>query len=155
LRPHPHVGLRDGSRQHPGHARHLAEALFRHGTNPIANFPRRWNDAVGVRAGASNFFDAVAVFAGVGYDGNAIGNETLDPGLTDFHDASVAAGLRLKLVEQFAGMSAGGSGPALIADARSGRLPDNHLCAPCEHPSPATPRERGARGHRSIWESMI
>lgn len=65
---------------------------------PVQNLPRNWQDAFGVRAGGSFFVNPmVEVFAGLGYDSNAIPDESLDPALTDFHDVSAALGGRLTL----------------------------------------------------------
>src|SRR5690606_25397020 len=61
----------------------------------IINVPRDWDPAVGVRAGASYWFnDAIEVFLGLGYDGNAVPDETLEPALLDFDDISAALGGR-------------------------------------------------------------
>lgn len=66
----------------------------------VQNIVRRWNDTVGVRAGVSYWPEpAVELFGGLGYDSNAIPDETLDPSAVDFHDLSFAVGGRLKLSE--------------------------------------------------------
>ncbi|MEJ7729309.1 MAG: outer membrane protein transport protein [Polyangiaceae bacterium] len=66
--------------------------------NPIQNLPRDWHDAFGIRGGGSFFINPmIEVFAGLGYDSNAIPDESLDPALTDFHDISAALGARLTL----------------------------------------------------------
>ena len=63
---------------------------------PIQNLPRDWQDAFGIRGGGSYFINPmIEVFGGLGYDSNAIPDESLDPALTDFHDISVAVGGRL------------------------------------------------------------
>jgi long-chain fatty acid transport protein len=68
----------------------------------IINLPRRWNVGIGVRAGASYWFaDWVEAFLGVGYDNNAVPDDTLEPALLDFHDISVAAGAKLWVTEWF------------------------------------------------------
>jgi long-chain fatty acid transport protein len=70
-------------------------------SRPIVNIARRWEDAFAVRAGASYWpIPAAEVFAGLGYDGNAIPDETLEPSLTDFHDVSVALGGRFAITKQ-------------------------------------------------------
>lgn len=67
---------------------------------PIVNLPRDWNDAFGVRAGLSYWpTEAAELFSSLGYDGNAVPDETLDPSLTDFHDLSVSLGGRFALGE--------------------------------------------------------
>lgn len=68
----------------------------------IANLPRQWKDAWGLRFGLSFWaIPEVELFAGVGYDSNAIPDRNLDPALTDFNDVSAALGARLKPIEQF------------------------------------------------------
>ncbi len=68
----------------------------------IINLPRRWNVGVGVRAGASYWFaDWVEGFFGLGYDSNAVPDDTLEPALLDFHDISVAAGAKLWATDWF------------------------------------------------------
>jgi long-chain fatty acid transport protein len=68
---------------------------------PLQNLNRNWDDTFGVRAGASVWVaPPVEVFTGLGYDGNAVPDETMDPSLTDFHDISVALGARFELVKQ-------------------------------------------------------
>jgi long-chain fatty acid transport protein len=68
------------------------------GANVIANFPRDWHDAFGVRAGASYWqSDALELFGGLGYDSNAVPDETLDPAFIDMNKFSVAAGARYQL----------------------------------------------------------
>lgn len=65
------------------------------------NIPRRWEDAFGVRAGLSYFpTPAAEVYSGLGYDGNAVPDETLEPGLMDFDDVSVTLGGRFEVVEK-------------------------------------------------------
>ncbi len=68
------------------------------GANVIANFPRDWQDAFGVRAGASWWqSDALELFAGLGYDSNAVPDETLDPAFVDMDKLSAALGARYQL----------------------------------------------------------
>jgi long-chain fatty acid transport protein len=65
------------------------------------NIARRWNDAFGVRAGLSYWPAPTAeLFAGIGYDSNAIPDETLDPSVVDFDDIGVAVGGRFPIVKQ-------------------------------------------------------
>lgn len=62
-------------------------------TSALQNQPRDWNDAFGVRAGVSFWaIPEVEIFGGVGFDSNAVPDETLEPALMDFNDLSVAAG---------------------------------------------------------------
>jgi long-chain fatty acid transport protein len=62
---------------------------------PIVNLKRDWNTAFGVRAGGSYWPEEdVEVYGGLGYDSNAVPDETLEPALTDFHDVSFALGGR-------------------------------------------------------------
>jgi len=70
---------------------------------PLLNIVRNWGTAFGVRAGGSYWvIPEVELFLGAGYDSNAIPDETLEVALTDFHDVSVAGGLRLAFGEIFA-----------------------------------------------------
>ncbi len=69
----------------------------------ILNIPRDWDVGVSVRAGASYWVhDDVELFLGVGYDSNAVPDETLEPALTDFDDVSVALGARLRATDWWA-----------------------------------------------------
>lgn len=75
------------------------------GSASIANLPRRWKDAGGVRVGASYWFSPeVELMGGLGYDSNAIPAKYLDPALTDFQDVSVALGLKLQPIPQLGAM---------------------------------------------------
>jgi long-chain fatty acid transport protein len=70
-------------------------------TNALAILPRRWQDAGGVRLGASYWFSPLfELFGGVGYDSNAIPDENLDAALMDFHDVSLSLGGRLQPIDQ-------------------------------------------------------
>lgn len=66
----------------------------------IQNLPRDWNDTFGVRAGASYWFAPhIEGFAGLGFDSNAVPDETLEPTFMDADKLSVAAGARLELMQ--------------------------------------------------------
>ncbi len=66
----------------------------------ILNIPRKWEDAFGVRAGASYHWQpGWEFYAGGGYDGNAVPDETLDPALMDMNKATVALGGRFRLTD--------------------------------------------------------
>ena len=68
------------------------------GANVLQNQERRWRDAFGVRAGLSHWTRPwLELFAGAGYDGNAVPASTLDPSMMDGHDLSGSAGTRLML----------------------------------------------------------
>lgn len=70
---------------------------------PLLNIRRDWQDAFGIRLGGSYWFgEKTEIFTGLGYDSNAIPDETLDPSLTDFHDISAAIGGRFKIIDQLA-----------------------------------------------------
>jgi long-chain fatty acid transport protein len=65
---------------------------------PIVNLPRGWNDAFGVRAGLSYWpTESAELFSGIGYDSNAIPDETLDPSIMDYDDVSVGLGGRFAI----------------------------------------------------------
>jgi long-chain fatty acid transport protein len=69
----------------------------------IINLPRRWNDGFGIRLGTSFWAtDSIELFGGVGYDSNAIPDQTLEPALTDFHDVAVNAGAKFTIAENYA-----------------------------------------------------
>lgn len=69
---------------------------------PLINIVRNWGPTFGIRGGGSYFMsDVVELFAGAGYDSNAVPDETLEPALTDFHKASIAGGLRFSAGETF------------------------------------------------------
>lgn len=71
---------------------------------PLNNVPRQWNDAFGIRAGISYWFNPdIELLVGAGYDSNAIPDTTLSPDILDFHDVSVALGARFQFIEQLAG----------------------------------------------------
>lgn len=63
------------------------------GNSVVLNLGRNWEDAFGVRAGTSYFLnDRVEFFLDVGFDGNAIPDETLEPALFDMNKYSIGAG---------------------------------------------------------------
>lgn len=72
-------------------------------TEIVLNIPRHWNETVGVKLGASIWpSDTVEVFASVGYDSNAIPDETFEPGALDFHDIATTIGGRFQIIDQLA-----------------------------------------------------
>lgn len=74
------------------------------GTEPtelIANQQMNFKDTYGVNLGASYFFTSmVEVFAGVGYDSNAIPGSTLSPLVLDGNDISITLGTRLSFLDR-------------------------------------------------------
>jgi long-chain fatty acid transport protein len=67
----------------------------------IVLVPRRWDDAFGIRLGGSYWLsDAVELYTGFGYDGNAIPDTTIDPGLYDNDKFSIAIGGRFQLMPE-------------------------------------------------------
>jgi len=63
---------------------------------PLLNLQRDWGPAFGLRGGGSYWVvPAAELYLGVGYDSNAVPDSTLEPALTDFHKASLGAGVRL------------------------------------------------------------
>lgn len=59
----------------------------------ILNLERRWNDAAGVRLGGSYFLsDRIELMLDLGFDGNAIPDERLEPALIDMNKYSFGAG---------------------------------------------------------------
>jgi long-chain fatty acid transport protein len=67
----------------------------------VQNIERDWEDTIAVRAGGSYWLDeTLELFGALGYDGNAVPDERIDPALPDFHDISVSAGARVELLEK-------------------------------------------------------
>lgn len=67
----------------------------------IVLIPRRWEDAIGIRLGGSYWLnDAIELYLGGGYDGNAIPDSTVDPGLYDAHKGSISLGGRFTLIDE-------------------------------------------------------
>ncbi|HEY8378385.1 MAG TPA: outer membrane protein transport protein, partial [Nannocystis sp.] len=65
------------------------------------HLPRFWKPAGGVRIGASYWVvDPVELFAGLGFDSNAVPVQTLDPALMDSHKMSFSLGGRFRLHER-------------------------------------------------------
>jgi long-chain fatty acid transport protein len=70
----------------------------------IQNLPRHWDDAWGVRLGASLWpIEPLEVMVGTGYDSNAIPDKALDPALMDFHKIMAAVGARYRIIKQVYG----------------------------------------------------
>ncbi len=69
------------------------------GSATVLAFARRdWRDTVNVRAGTTVALgDRVALLAGAGYDGSAVPDATLDPGLHDARKLIFSGGARVKL----------------------------------------------------------
>lgn len=66
---------------------------------PLQTIRRGWRDAFGLRAGGSLWVSPRwELFSGVGWDGNAIPDETLEPSLLDFDDLGTALGARVEAV---------------------------------------------------------
>ena len=69
----------------------------------IQIFQRRWHDGFGVRASGSYFFDdVVELYAGAGFDSNAIPDSTLDPSLYDMDKLSFSLGATFRAAENVA-----------------------------------------------------
>ena len=67
---------------------------------PLQNIRRDWQDAVAIRVGVSySPSPRWELMAGLGYDGNAIPDETLEPSLVDYEDFATTLGARVQLVE--------------------------------------------------------
>ncbi len=64
----------------------------------VQNLVRRWQDAAGVRLGASYWINPrIELQADLGYDGNAIPDEALEPALMDFRKVGVGIGGRFQV----------------------------------------------------------
>ncbi len=85
----------------------ITESGARANTTPdsgkiVQVFKRDWQDAFGVRLGASWFFsDKLEFTAGAGYDGNAIPDETLDPALMDMNKLTFSLGTHIMFTDYF------------------------------------------------------
>lgn len=70
------------------------------GTKPTLNIKRNWQDAFGVRLGASYWLNSsVELYLGGGYDSNAATDEGTDPSLFDMDKYSAALGGRVSLLD--------------------------------------------------------
>ena len=68
------------------------------GAQVLQNVPRDFTDAMGVRLGLSVWTSAsFEFFSGLGYDGSAVPDSTMEPGLPDWAGASFALGGRIAL----------------------------------------------------------
>lgn len=66
----------------------------------LQNIMRKWQDAFGVRAGASYFLESkTELYLGLGYDGNAIPDETLDPTFIDTTKGTVSLGAKMGITD--------------------------------------------------------
>lgn len=75
-----------------------SRGAFVAGSGVIQNFARNWKDAFQVRLGASFWTsEELELFAGLGYDSDAVPDKYLEPALMDGDDISVAAGARIAL----------------------------------------------------------
>lgn len=64
----------------------------------IVLLPRRWEDAIGVRLGGSWWASQdVELLLGLGYDGNAVPDKTIDPALYDAEKMTLSLGGRFAL----------------------------------------------------------
>lgn len=68
----------------------------------IQNIIRRWQDAAGFRLGVSYWLnEKVELQFDLGYDGNAVPDESLEPALQDYNDVSIGLGGRFQLADFF------------------------------------------------------
>ncbi len=69
------------------------------GAGIILAIPRDWNDTFGVRVGASYWLtERFEAFGGVGYDSNAIPDETLEAGFFDMNKIITTLGVRYDMM---------------------------------------------------------
>lgn len=70
------------------------------GRGVVVVIPRDWNDTFGVRAGGSYWVNrGLEVFGGVGFDSNAVPDETLDAGLMDMNKLVSSAGVGMDMLD--------------------------------------------------------
>jgi long-chain fatty acid transport protein len=68
----------------------------------LANYRRGWNDTYGVRVSQSYWLKPeVELFAGLGFETEAVPDSTLEPGLVDAHNIGVALGGRFLIARWF------------------------------------------------------
>lgn len=71
------------------------------GLNAIGIIPRYWDDAFGVRAGYSRWFDSgVELILGAGFDQSAVPDRTLDPSLYDADKVTASLGARFQMMNK-------------------------------------------------------
>lgn len=69
----------------------------------VQDLIRRWEDSFGVRFSGSYYLgDSLELFAEVGYDSNAIPDESLEPALQDFEKMTATLGGRYQFTDWFA-----------------------------------------------------
>jgi long-chain fatty acid transport protein len=74
-----------------------------HAAEVIQVFQRRWVDGVGLRIGGSYFWgEQLELYAGAGFDSNAIPSSTLDPALLDMTKYSLSLGATYRASESLA-----------------------------------------------------
>jgi long-chain fatty acid transport protein len=70
------------------------------GRGVLVVIPRDWNDTFGVRAGGSYWVKGgLEAFGGVGFDSNAVPDETLEAGLMDMNKIVSSAGVGMNLLD--------------------------------------------------------
>jgi long-chain fatty acid transport protein len=73
----------------------------------LADIPRNWEDAMGVRAGYSHFLnDTIELYAGGGWDQNAVPDAYLEPALYDADKVTATVGGRFSLLDNALGLAA-------------------------------------------------
>jgi long-chain fatty acid transport protein len=73
-------------------------------SGPFVNLVRRWNDTWGARLAASHFFGQQGryeVLAAAAYDGSAVPDQTLEPGVVDGHDLIGTLGGHITFARRF------------------------------------------------------
>jgi len=71
------------------------------GASIVFNIPRHWEDAFGLRVGGSYWLsEKRELFAGLGYDGNAIPDTTIGPDITDQEKMTASLGGRMLLTSE-------------------------------------------------------
>lgn len=67
----------------------------------VQNLERDWEDTIAMRAGGSYWvLENLELYGSLGYDGNAVPDERLDPAIPDFHDIAISGGARIELLEK-------------------------------------------------------
>lgn len=106
------------------------------GAGVIVNNPRHWQDAFGVRAGGSYFVEpGLELYAGGGYDANAVPDDTIDAGLMDMDKLSASLGARWALRES--GLAVAATYTQIFYFERTVAPRTTAYQPPSRHPDPA------------------
>jgi long-chain fatty acid transport protein len=115
-----------------------ADGSGQNSETPIQVFNRDWQDTYGVRAGASYWLmdGQFELIGGLGYDSNAVPDETLEPALQDYEKFTLSAGGRYEFTDWVA-LSLTGTNVFYIARDTTDAETGESLRNPSRQPSSA------------------